>query len=89
MFEDPRPQLLHKTTLSKLVETADSKVSARFTEFKKTVLAPLPAGDRKMGKDVDFFFQALMTGATVVVVPLLVGAGVLFKYGLPYLRQRG
>ena len=89
MFEDPRPQLLHKTTLTALIETAYASPSdTRLAELKRTVTAPLPAMDRKNGKEVDFFIQALMTGAAAVLVPVLVGAGVLVKYGLPYLRQR-
>ena len=47
--------------------------------------------DRKKGKDVDFFFQALLTGTTVVAVvavPVLVGLGIMAKRALPYVRRR-
>ncbi|MCJ1471564.1 hypothetical protein MMC13_000204 [Lambiella insularis] len=89
MFEDPRPQLLHKTTLTKLVQMTDGNPSdIRLRDWKKSVMGPLPPVDRKRGKDVDFFLQALMTGVTVVVLPILVGVAVALKHGLPCIGRR-
>ena len=92
MFEESRPQLLHKTTLTKSMQRAGQVSFTAHTslaEFEKKFKAPLPAIKRFEGKDVDFFAQALMTGAATVVLPLLVGVGLLVRYGLRYFTAEG
>ncbi len=89
MFQEPRPQLLNKTVLTSLVEKVQHEPpDTRLVDLKKSLEAPLPPMDRKKGQDVDFFFQALLTGTTVVVVPVLVSLGVTARYALPYVQQR-
>jgi hypothetical protein len=89
MFQEPRPQLLHKTTLTTLVEQIQHNPSdTRLTDLKRSLEAPLPPMDRKKGKDVDFFFQALLSGVIVVAVPVLVSLGVMARYALPYVRRQ-
>jgi len=89
MFQESRPQLLNKTVLTSLVEKVQYEPSdTRLADLKKSLEVPLPPMDRKKGQDVDFFFQALLTGTTVVVVPVLVGLGVMARYALPYVQQR-
>ncbi|TKA68423.1 hypothetical protein B0A49_08385 [Cryomyces minteri] len=89
VFQEPRPQLLNKTVLTGLVETARNDSSdTRFAHWKKSLEVPLPPMNRKKGRDVDFFFQALLTGFTLVAVPVLVGLGITVRYALPYIRTR-
>jgi hypothetical protein len=89
MFQEPRPQLLNKTAMTSLVEMAQNDSSdTRFAHLKRSLEAPLPPTNRKKGKGVDFFVQALLTGTTVVAVPVLVGLGVMMMYALPYVRRR-
>ncbi len=89
MFQEPRPQLLNKTVLTTLVEKVQHEPSdTRLADLKKSLEAPLPPMDRKNGRDVDFFIQALLTGTTVVAVPVLIGLGVTARYALPYVWRR-
>ncbi len=89
MFQEPRPQLLNKTVLTSLIEKVQYEPSdTRLADLKKSLEVPLPPMDRKKGQDVDFFFQALLTGTTVVAVPVLVGLGVMARYAITYIQQR-
>ena len=89
MFQEPRPQLLKKTVLTALVEKVQHEpCDTSLANLKKSLEAPMPPMDRKKGKDVDFFFQALLTGTAVVAVPVLVGLGVTAIYALSYVRRR-
>ena len=74
------------TTQSLSCGDQNSSMNPRFAEVQRAAIAPLSAPHRKPGKDVDFFIQALITGAMVVVVPVVVGLVVLGNYALPYLR---
>lgn len=90
MFQEPRPQILHTTALTKLMGQAqhDNTSKTELANLKKASEAPLPPTGRKKGRDMDFFIQALITGGTVVFVPLLVGLGVATRYALPYVRRK-
>ena len=77
---------MHKTALTKLAETTNDNGS-KLAELQKSVTAALPPLNRRDGKDVDFFAQALMTGVATIVLPVLVGAGLFVRYGLPYVRS--
>lgn len=89
MFQEPRPQLLNNTTMTTLVgKTQHDPSYTGLTDLKQSLEAPLPPMDRKKGKDVDYFFQALLTGTTVVAVAVLISLGITARFALPYLRRR-
>ena len=48
-------------------------------DWTKTAVSPLRATGQKEGRKVDFFLQAIMTGATVTLLPLVVGLVYLCK----------
>jgi hypothetical protein len=90
MFQEPRPQLLYMTALTRLVGQAQHDIVSdpHLADLKRSTEAPLPPINRKKGRNVPFFLQALITGGTVVMVPLLLGLGVTAKYALPYVRRQ-
>ena len=89
MFQDPRPQFVTKTSLSKIADEQLREPSAtRIQALQLFLESPLPSMKRKEGQDMGFFVQALISGLTIVSISLSAGLFVTVKYGLKYLRSR-
>lgn len=93
MFQEPRPQLLHKTTLTSLLSRQPQHESSTanntpLADLKTSLEAPLPPINRKKGKDVPFFLQAIMTGGIVLTMAVAVTVGATAKYVILYARRR-
>jgi hypothetical protein len=95
MFQEPRPQLLHRTKLTSLL-LGQAHFNDDFTlnpthlaaSLQRSLEAPLPPMNRKTGRDIPFFLQAVMTGGSLVALSVLVSLAVTAKYVLPFVRQR-
>ncbi|MCJ1472615.1 hypothetical protein MMC13_001264 [Lambiella insularis] len=87
MFQESRPQLLHKSTMTCLFET-ETTDSKRFSAaVAEPLTAPLPPKGRRHKNPLDFFLTGLLTSAVLIVVPSIVGLGVGASYSFPYLRS--
>lgn len=83
LFSQPRPHYMtpppESALLSTLLRATDPKV---LRQLEERDVAALPKGkERPLGGGLGFFEQGFVTGAIVVLIPVVVGIGALSIYG--------
>lgn len=90
MFSTPRPQYVKSSELSHRLQEAVTGHSSKSQSslLREMVSHPLPPDGQRDGKIVGFFDQGLITGATIVLTPVLTGIAVLGYYAIRFGLRR-
>ncbi len=87
MFSIATPQFVQPSELTQKLEAMRKEGNSEKSQrnlFRELADAPLPPNDQRDGKVVGFFDQGLMTGASVLLTPVVVGLAVASFYGLRF-----